>query len=511
MKLEDLLDEDIDPKDYSWHQMRRLCEVYHLRTGGTKDEMAKRLRRARDDAITGLASPSEEEKQQLDSARQQVEQSDAEETAAALEEASATEGKKKQPHVEHQQEIIDLDTTIDRLKQDFAREMKEKFDTLKSAQENSSTTGDDRFIGFYNHKQNLRSWCADGHPDEDRFRKNGWNPVYFADRKEDIVKWVMQQPAVTVATTKPSQDGGDDIPKSGMHREKQADAETPVDHGITKVQPDRARISAASQAKRSWGNALGKLKETARQLGMDTASKDPTCRTLNFDTETDDTSVTNIQQSTFGQKLQGDQKETTDNSTSAYAAANSKYSTLISNDPVQNREQNLISPKPSIENPYSTGRTPLTDKELCQANDFYLGGRYGKDDADELEALYDVLNLPKNWFQNVLYTFVRVIGEEEVPYLNDKEIKNLPRLANLEPETVVDWYDDMESELMMITTISLLPFDAIVINWQYVGLCIPGIGERRYLEMARVLWRICEKTLPRDEDAVRDAFKINSN
>ena len=104
-----------------------------------------------------------------------------------------------------------------------------------------------------------------------------------------------------------------------------------------------------------------------------------------------------------------------------------------------------------------------------------------------------------------------MIGEEEVPYLNDKEIKNLPRLANLEPETFVDWYDDIESKLMMITAVSLLPFDAIVINWQYVGLCIPGIGERRYLEMARVLWRVCEKMLPRDEDAVRNAFKINSN
>jgi hypothetical protein len=64
---------------------------------------------------------------------------------------------------------------------------------------------------------------------------------------------------------------------------------------------------------------------------------------------------------------------------------------------------------------------------------------------------------------------------------------------------------------MMISTVSLLPFDAIVINWQYVGLCIPGVGERRYLEMARVLWRVCEKTLPRDEDAVRNAFKINTN
>ena len=218
MKLKDLLDEDIDPTDYSWHQMQRLCDVYHIRTGGTKDEMAKRLCRARDDAIAGLAPPSAEEKEQLDSARQQVEQSDAEETAAALEDASVMEGEKKQPHVEHQQEIIDLDVTIDQLKQDFAREIKEKFDTLKSAKENSSTTGDGRFIGFYNHKQDLRSWCADGHPDEHRFQKNGWNPVYFADTKEDIVKWVMQQPAVSTASTKFPNNGGTTFPRWGRTR-----------------------------------------------------------------------------------------------------------------------------------------------------------------------------------------------------------------------------------------------------------------------------------------------------
>ena len=31
MKLEDLLDEDIESTDYSWHKMRRLCNVYHVR------------------------------------------------------------------------------------------------------------------------------------------------------------------------------------------------------------------------------------------------------------------------------------------------------------------------------------------------------------------------------------------------------------------------------------------------------------------------------------------------
>jgi hypothetical protein len=255
---------------------------------------------------------------------------------------------------------------------------------------------------------------------------------------------------------------------------------------------------------------------------MDSSAKDPTRRALNFDEEQDDGSATTTQQSTK-QRQDTDhrfdafrtksthQNHSMGDQTSAYAAADSTKTTVSNMHTAGVPHSNVVSPKPTIQNPYSSGRTPLSDKELCQANDFYLGGRYGKDDADELEALYEVLNLPTNCFQNVLYTFIRVIEEEDVPYLSDKEIKNLPRLSSLEPEAFVDWYDDMESELLMITSVSLLPFDAIVINWQYVGLCIPGIGERRYLEMARVLWRVCEKTLPRDEEAVRNAFKANSN
>ena len=162
-------------------------------------------------------------------------------------------------------------------------------------------------------------------------------------------------------------------------------------------------------------------------------------------------------------------------------------------------------------NPYSTGRTPLTDKELWQANSFYLSGRHGTQSSDEFEHLYKVLNLPTNVYENVRYTFLRVKDADDSDlYLDDKQIKNLPKLRDLQPESVVDWYDDMENELMMITTISLMPFDAIVLNWRYVGLCIPGVGEQKYMEMAGVLWRICKRTLPLDEEAVKDALKINS-
>jgi hypothetical protein len=140
MKLEDLLDEDILPTDYSWHQMRRLCEVYHVRTGGTKEDMAKRLRYARDEAITALAISSKEEKQQLESTKRQVEDSDAEEAAVATDDAPTEEAQAKQPHVEHQREIFDIDSKIDQLKQDFARELKEKFDILNSPKEHHQAT-----------------------------------------------------------------------------------------------------------------------------------------------------------------------------------------------------------------------------------------------------------------------------------------------------------------------------------------------------------------------------------
>jgi hypothetical protein len=71
-----------------------------------------------------------------------------------------------------------------------------------------------------------------------------------------------------------------------------------------------------------------------------------------------------------------------------------------------------------------------------------------------------------------------IIGRQTIPYLDDKQIKNLPRLVDLKPETFVDWYSAMESELLMISSVGLLPFDAIKTNYQYVGLCIPGVGEK---------------------------------
>jgi hypothetical protein len=60
----------------------------------------------------------------------------------------------------------------------------------------------------------------------------------------------------------------------------------------------------------------------------------------------------------------------------------------------------------NITNPYSTGRTPLEDKDLWSSNDAYLMGVDGTASTDEFECLYLTLNLPQNLLGNVRYAFV---------------------------------------------------------------------------------------------------------
>jgi hypothetical protein len=119
-------------------------------------------------------------------------------------------------------------------------------------------------LGFYERKQGLRSWCEDGHPDEHRFRRNGWNPVWLTRSKEEILKWVSA--ANTLVFT--------------AH-------ETPVDRPIqlpTETAP-RPKSQFVSNLQHVWDNSKAKLQQTARQLGMDSTKFDPARRTLDFDSE----------------------------------------------------------------------------------------------------------------------------------------------------------------------------------------------------------------------------------
>ena len=52
-----------------------------------------------------------------------------------------------------------------------------------------------------------------------------------------------------------------------------------------------------------------------------------------------------------------------------------------------------------------------------------------------------------------------------------------------------------------------MPFDAIELNYGYVGLCFPGVGERRYLQMTTEAFRVFDYALPHDEPSVQVASR----
>jgi hypothetical protein len=69
-------------------------------------------------------------------------------------------------------------------------------------------------------------------------------------------------------------------------------------------------------------------------------------------------------------------------------------------------------------------------------------------------------------------------------------------------ESWVDFYTHLTSDLKFYH-IGLVPFDAIVLRYGYLGLVLPGIGDDRYLPMARVLYNILERLLPVDDPTIR--------
>lgn len=125
---------------------------------------------------------------------------------------------------------------------------------------------------------------------------------------------------------------------------------------------------------------------------------------------------------------------------------------------------------------------------------------------------YKDFGFPPSNYTSIRYSFIQLLEDQTIPYLDDKQIINLPCLVDLKPETFVDWYSAMESELIMISNVDLLPFDAITINYQYVVLCIPGVGEKhiwrwlgysiapttRQCHMSLTLWRMHSRIIHAD-------------
>jgi hypothetical protein len=166
-------------------------------------------------------------------------------------------------------------------------------------------------------------------------------------------------------------------------------------------------------------------------------------------------------------------------------------------------------PSRSPSNPYApVFLTPLHDTARRDANDYYLSGREGLNSvADFHYSYYSNLGLPGDTFSEVQYMFSDLIGFWSTPNVRrDKLSKSFNRLTSLEPAEFLDFYAYLSNELIHYN-IALMPFDAIDINYGYVGLCFPGVGERRYLQMTSEAFRVFDYALPHEESSVQVASR----
>lgn len=105
----------------------------------------------------------------------------------------------------------------------------------------------------------------------------------------------------------------------------------------------------------------------------------------------------------------------------------------------------------------------------------------------------------------VQHLFGDLIGSWTTPNIKrDKLSKCFNKLTSLEPAEFLDFYAYLSNKLIHYN-IALLPFDAIDINYGYVDLCFPSVGERRYLQMTTEAFCGFDYTFPHEESLVQVA------
>jgi hypothetical protein len=181
----------------------------------------------------------------------------------------------------------------------------------------------------------------------------------------------------------------------------------------------------------------------------------------------------------------------------------------LNGDTAGDREQS------TAKNPYLnnrvTGTSPLRDNKRGQANAIYLCGTRGVFNSDPNELLVEdfltTLGFPMNLHADIVDRFRDLVTDWERPDVNPKYVTTSFRKLDttFSPESFVDWYTHFVYDLQRYD-ICLMPFDAIVLRWSYVGLCLPGVGEIRYTAMGQALFSILDKVLPSNNHAVSDCI-----
>jgi hypothetical protein len=147
-------------------------------------------------------------------------------------------------------------------------------------------------------------------------------------------------------------------------------------------------------------------------------------------------------------------------------------------------------------NPYQQrvhALSPLRDSKRGENNSLYLCGVHGvkNDDPQELMVgdFLAFLGFPFDLHQAIVDNFRDLVEEWSRPEVNPKYVLTSfrPLPEDFNAESFLDWYTHFCFDLKRFF-ICLVPFDAIVLRWSYVGLCLPGVGETRYMAMGQALF-----------------------
>jgi hypothetical protein len=102
----------------------------------------------------------------------------------------------------------------------------------------------------------------------------------------------------------------------------------------------------------------------------------------------------------------------------------------------------------------------------------------------------------------------------QIDHILLKSFKLFPVLESMATEDIMHFYDRL-FELFTNHLLALMPFDAIVLKNWYEGLCIPGLGTRRYADMSRAwmdfLPRLVPGTLSSQINATLMAVQCETN
>ena len=167
-----------------------------------------------------------------------------------------------------------------------------------------------------------------------------------------------------------------------------------------------------------------------------------------------------------------------------------------------------------VTRPSQKGISPFRNPDTAQGHGLYLGEVEGistlewqptvklgfaDDQFEELETIHHTLL--QTW------SFKDVDGPKDKSL---KETSQFRKLEDLHMDSIVDFYTFFQCQVLGCN-IALTPFDAIVLKWQHIGLCPPGVGSKRYIPMAKALFILLTRLIPMDDPNVASWVGIIQN